>query len=243
MGIICPMTRSRYAPCHTCNESPEEIAVHTGFLSLFMQESKNAASASTEFLREALLDFLWIRSCWKSPWRCSPYRSLEDKPPAVSPDASMAALSLLNFKKLPTEMVHRIQMHSPESKLWDYPNIVQIARRSAVSIGASELVAVPVWRVLSWERGHQPVLSKQPCRLVRLTIDSHGIKSVERIALDSSDQCLGGGSNDRSDRLAYAIFDNHHMKATRSSRLPNSRQIFKATGAVLTHSPSMASRV
>jgi len=73
-----------------------------------------------------------------------------------------------------------------------------------------DLDTVPLHRLLSWERGHRPVVSEtlyhQP---VWLTMDCHGMKSVDR----PSSQNLCAGYKERYGDLAFAIIEDSETHA------------------------------
>ncbi|KAK4446919.1 hypothetical protein QBC34DRAFT_496513 [Podospora aff. communis PSN243] len=202
-NILCPY-RSR---CSTCGGAPEAICVHTGCFRLVMQH--------TQLAQQDLLDFMWVRAAWKAPWRDAPHLSLELSPPPAPPASPMSALGLSHFNKLPVELVQQIWQNSTASTLWGYARVLDIAHHANESAPSqATLVTVPFSRVVSWERGSQPVLSPTPRILAkaqgppqttRITIDSEGIRAIERFDYGALyDQ---RARRDRSDRLAFAFID------------------------------------
>ncbi len=84
---------------------------------------------------------------------------------------------------LPIEIVQQVQSYSTSSLLWRYNAVLDLVDQLSVA-SPDELVSIPLWDVLAWERGGSLVLATEPTRppIVRLTIDSRGINKVERLS-------------------------------------------------------------
>ena len=78
-----------------------------------------------------------------------------------------------------------VQGHSPSALFWRVASTLDLATRlSATPVG--DLISVTMCEIDGWERGCQPVSCKDGKRLpiIRMTIDSLGIKKVERLSKD-----------------------------------------------------------
>lgn len=101
-------------------------------------------------------------------------------------------------------MVHS---HSATSLIWRYCSALDITRRlsTAASYG---LHSVPLCRVLAWERGGLPIIDEASSQLpvVRVTIDSGGIRKVERMSEKPRYKAW------RTDSLAFAILEHGSLQ-------------------------------
>lgn len=95
-------------------------------------------------------------------------------------------------------MVHE---HSSTSLFWRYSAALDLAR--VLHAVPPNNLSVPLLKVKAWERGARPEVEEIPDRPhdVRLTIDSYGIRRIERLARGSWYQ------RRRTDHLAFVILE------------------------------------
>ncbi|KAK1834075.1 hypothetical protein QBC39DRAFT_344211 [Podospora conica] len=207
LGILCCSRDT----CRYCQEAPEAIYVHKHCLHLLLgmtpyEGPEPPPLAVMEILVERLLDFVYVSSAWRSPWRDTLYLCLDNNliPPALPSPARWLLLGLWRMTTLPNEIIYQIWRDSSRSLVWGYANVIDMAHRAPPT---DDLVTLSLSHVSSWERGHDPALSQEPSgtRMMRLTIDSDGIRSIE--SLDPEALHGSHASAERFDNLAFAVFD------------------------------------
>ncbi|KAK3348853.1 hypothetical protein B0T25DRAFT_569520 [Lasiosphaeria hispida] len=180
----------RYGYCATQN-----LVVHHDCAVIFLGECRLA-------LAEAL-DRLWTIGCFKNPWhRVDPVRIPSDEPmsrEAVAKVADIYALSQL--ASFPTELLIAIRHHAPSLLFWRCISALTLAAQ--LSIGAAQPARfVAATNIKKWERGgalelDEPaeisptaaggrssptsITSSSAQPVLRFTIDSQGIKTVEQL--------------------------------------------------------------
>lgn len=167
----------RWPGCKRCAASSEASTIHSSCLELFVRECK---------LRENL-GRLWLISAWRSPWRQALDLRLDVTNIVVPLQAFLDRLGLPEFRLLPPEIIQRIRNYSVDSLLWRHSSALDLAIQLSPTL-SEDLVSIPLCQVSTWERGGQPVLaaaSTQP-PIIRLTVDSHGIRKIERLQVNPS---------------------------------------------------------
>ena len=126
------------------------------------------------------MDSLWIATAWRSPWRQAPYLRLQE--PLIVPDFSaINRLGLSQMRTLPPEILQIIYQHSKTSPLWKYGAVTDLAR--SIISPPSSCVSLPLCEISAWTRGSVvETLHRDRSPILRLTIDSYGIKSIESLS-------------------------------------------------------------
>ncbi|KAH8654723.1 hypothetical protein BGZ61DRAFT_524174 [Ilyonectria robusta] len=151
------------------------------------------------------LDHLWIATAWRTPWRQAPNLRLEE--PAITLDLARADdLGIPRMRVLTPEILRMVHGYSATSLFWRYSGALDLVRRLSTS-SLDELLSVPLCTVSAWKRG-PPVLSKTVRQLpvFRLTIDSYGIREIERLPERPRFQRW------RTDSLAFVILEQSYLQ-------------------------------
>ncbi|KID82755.1 hypothetical protein MGU_09924 [Metarhizium guizhouense ARSEF 977] len=156
--------------CSRCATSAESSTVHSDCLDLVQQKC----------LLDRYLEQLWIITAWRVPWRHAPHFHLQESNVALD-FSELEDLGISRLRCLPREVLHIVYVYSATSLFWRYNSASELARR--LPILPSERRSVPLCAVVAWDRGGQLTTSNAINHLpvLRLTIDSWGIKKVERL--------------------------------------------------------------
>lgn len=172
-GVDFCIEGSRHGPCNATDES---VTVHLDCIRLFGK----TCSAQDKFRR------LWIAGTRMYPWRDT--QSLMLDPVLYAPTDMISSAAGFQRTLLP-EVAGLIGSHLQSNHiLLRFCKVIQLARYLSLA-EPGKAVTYPLCEVLSWSRGTSPILAKQGQiidRRMRLTIDSRGIKSIERVS-DSPD--------------------------------------------------------
>lgn len=127
---------------------------------------------------------------WRSPWRDSPILPLAPSSTIGVKEYIRRAAEvweLSGLKSLPMELNLLIYNQFPQSCL-RYVSLWSVARWWNTKCNRKPL-AIPVYEIEEWHRGTQPTMqagAKEPNELfIRLSIDSQGLRSVERVKPNS----------------------------------------------------------
>lgn len=149
------------------------------------------------------LDYLWVLTAWRTPWRQAPNHSLQET--AVEPDLTVFDdLGISSMRLLPTEIHRMIHEYSATSIVWRFNAASDVIRRLPVAL-SDDLVSMPLCAVSAWKRGGQPVpvttelAHKLP--VIRLTVDAWGIQEIERLSGNPQFRRW------RTDDLVFVIID------------------------------------
>lgn len=127
------------------------------------------------------LDHLFLVTAWRAPWRQAPDFGLEET--AVNLNWSVfddCGLSIMRL--LPREMIGIVHGYSAKSAIWRFNAASGLTQRLSTSL-SDRLFSIPLHAVSEWNRGGQPRTTEIAHQLpvIRLTIDSQGIREVERL--------------------------------------------------------------
>lgn len=146
---------------------------------------------------------------WRNPWRRAPNLHLYDDGPAIIPSVLEAAEKLaIPLRLLPTEITEIIHGYSSENDLfWRYSSARNLADELSYTVPTT-VEFLPLCDLLSWERGGLPVLTTASDCLpvVRLTIDSRGIKGAESLPKDTAEDHY------RSDNMRFVVQDRSQLQ-------------------------------
>ena len=181
--------------CIQCAVSPEAATTHTDCFELFTRS----------YMRLDAQDRLWRATAWRKPWRDVPAMVLhEDAHVSTESVATVAnEYGLSQLLGMPPEIRQIIRSHSEPALFWRLTAALDLAAQLHAT-PTSDLTSVPLRDVSGWERGCLPSLSKDshPLQIIRITIDSRGIKKLERLPAGEPRY-----SNRRFDTMAFVIMD------------------------------------
>jgi hypothetical protein len=127
---------------------------------------------------EKALDLLWIATAWQHPWRGAPDLRLYKKTNIalkLLPKAEKHCIPELSLLRL--ELIQVIQKYSER-----YILALDLFYWLSTAL-SNELVSVPLCHISGWQRGDRPTVAVASAgRIVRLTIDYHGIRKIERLS-------------------------------------------------------------
>ena len=162
----------RYSFCNRCTVAPDSATIHADCFNLFRQRS----------LAEDGLVRLWISSAWRQPWtavttlRLSPRTDIAR---GIRLAAEVCDIPKLN--SLPLELAEMIHTFSQSSTIWRYAAVLELVDTLSAA-DVHELVSIPLRKISAWSRSTSPtILSNVSKPLIRLTMDSWGLKSIERL--------------------------------------------------------------
>ncbi|KAI1873757.1 uncharacterized protein JN550_003026 [Neoarthrinium moseri] len=180
--------------CWRCPLSSEVIAIHSDCFRIFSQEVK----------ADDALERLWVAAVSRSSWRMAPSLRLEqDTNVDVDLVYEKAAIQgVPRLRLLSPELVQMVRDHSKPATFWRYISVLSFSRElAAASSDRSLPTSIPLQNFAAWARGREAVLLEPPGEppVIRLTIDAHGIKEVERLPRRRSYHPW------RSDKMVYMI--------------------------------------
>ncbi|KAK4230502.1 hypothetical protein QBC38DRAFT_496493 [Podospora fimiseda] len=165
-------------PCGKCDEFSEPLTVHHDCHCLFKQECRGD---------DAAMDYMWLNE-----------RAAQLP---VTYLAHWKTLGIPEMQRLPTEIIKMIRDYSSGNLFWRYNSVVTFAHQPRPP-GDFPSCVVELGKVMSWERNQQPVLTDAEIwpSIVRITMDSRGLKRLERF------QEMPPHQYGRSDSEAYSVF-------------------------------------
>ncbi|KAM5355274.1 hypothetical protein ACJ41O_001920 [Fusarium nematophilum] len=145
--------------------------MHAESFQLFLRECK----------RRDAWDRLWTAAAWQDPWRRDQPLHLQPNDIVVPSSAVAQALGIPKLALLTPEIVQIVRSYSADSLLWRFCIASRVARLASGEPSQSP-VTIPLRDISSWERGNEPKLAGTSPQgpIVRLTLDTLGIKKVER---------------------------------------------------------------
>ncbi|MBE3041144.1 hypothetical protein IMZ48_00865 [Candidatus Bathyarchaeota archaeon] len=185
--------------CIQCAVSPEAATTHIECFELFTRT----------YMQIDARDRLWRAAAWRKPWREVPTMVLrEDEHVTAESVATVAKeYGLPQLPGLPVEIRQIIRSHSESALFWRLTAALDLAAQFHAT-PTSDHTSVPLRDVTGWERGCLPSLSKDShhLRIIRITIDSCGIKKLERLPAGEPRY-----SNRRFDTKVFVIMDEGHF--------------------------------
>ena len=151
------------------------------------------------------LDRLWRVVAWRKPWRGAPALVLPEG--SIIGSGALAEVAerygLAGLGRMPPEIIQLIQDDSASALFWRLIAPLDLASRFK-ALPVDYFVSLPLHELAGWERGSLPLESKDLGHLpiVRLTIDSRGIRKVERLPAGEPKF-----SSERFDNTAFIIRD------------------------------------
>lgn len=184
----------RLSYCHETEKSPESVTLHHDCFEILGQAYEGADK----------LDRLWTFALWRKPWRQASRIFLPQRPDICSRGLRTVAkkLGLPFLEMFPVEIACIVCEYSEAAPFWRLASALDLAGEFSATEVAGNTTSHALRRVASWERGREPVLCREQRRLpiIRLTIDTFGIKRIERLPDDEPPY-----SRTRFDELAFVI--------------------------------------
>lgn len=180
--------------CFACRrEAEESITVHNDCFQLFEQKCIVERDETGAEQRERQYRRLWVAGTRRYAWREMPPLKFPSSTTLEMPPTDIVS-KICGFRKnfLP-EVTRIIQSHSKKHILWRLCSVLHLVRELD-SVETDETVVYPLPQVLSWSRGSLVQLVDDPNtagHFIRLTIDSRGIKSIERISETPANNTAG----------------------------------------------------
>ncbi|KAF4447697.1 hypothetical protein F53441_8792 [Fusarium austroafricanum] len=165
-----------WAPnCYRCADAPEAVGIHSDCLGVFQEHCKV----------DKALDRLWTTVGQRNLWKGAPTLQLDREMgleiDIVREKGDIYGVRLL--KLLPAELIHMIREYSESATFWRYILVLSLARELShlQSDVVSPITSMPLCNVLAWTRGDSAALLSRDCPpFLRLTLDSRGIRKIER---------------------------------------------------------------
>lgn len=175
--------------CLHCAGCPEAATIHHDCFRAFLQRCM--AKTPAALVPREVFDRLWRFAAWRAPWKQAPPLILrEDDLNIFEGDAfgiSASEYGMPALSRIPPELVQMIRRHSEEALLWRIVAAMALADRFG-SMSSSSRISLPVSGVISWHRGGKLLTTTEgtipALPIIRLAIDSHGIRSFERLSED-----------------------------------------------------------
>lgn len=190
------MLLCRKPRCSICAASPEISVTHSDCYNLLTQ----SCDVSNH------LDYLWILTAWRAPWRQAPYFHLRDAITKTG-ESVFEALNMSSMRKLPAEILNMIRDYSASSMIWRFQTVSGLAERFPTTT-TDHLLSLPLQTVSAWKRGGQVMTAERADMLpvMRLTIDSWGIREIERL-VESPEF-----GRRRTDGLVFVLLSHQSLK-------------------------------
>lgn len=199
----------RRPDCVQCLKCPEVATIHHDCFKVFLQRYMTAKSTMKMTATTVdPMDSLWRFAAWRVPWKHAPPLLLAEDSPRVSQQHTLEVVSsrysMPQLSKIPPELVLMIKKHSEEALLWRITAAMDLADR-IIDTPLATLLRVPVSEITSWHRGGALILAQDDAAssvpILRLAIDSRGIRSVERFSEDQLPTFCPNAAN----RTAYVV--------------------------------------
>ncbi|KAI0426626.1 hypothetical protein F5Y09DRAFT_334008 [Xylaria sp. FL1042] len=161
--------------CRICARAkgPEWIAIHTDCYHLYR--------SCAELSESKAHDLLFMIASWRNPWTGA-------EPMYLDPGINQAELikvsekfQLPHLQKLPMELLDMIRKEQPHVAFWRFQFVISLS--PSIKLPQSPLQKKPLGEIFTWKRGESPKPgpSTPLPPLVRLTINVHGIQSIQRL--------------------------------------------------------------
>ncbi|OTB14314.1 hypothetical protein K445DRAFT_23719 [Daldinia sp. EC12] len=167
--------------CKACHGSPESATTHEDCFLLFKQRYE------AEDMFQRMLQRLWILVAWRIPWRRGPISAIDEENISIPDISAIGGYAFPMLRRLPPEIVQLIREYSPDSLLWRFGLALGLFQQLSTP-ASGDLVSMPLSDCLLWERDSllAPTSCSASCsspkpQFIRLTIDSFGIKRIERL--------------------------------------------------------------
>lgn len=176
----------RRPDCLQCVGCPEAATIHHDCFETFVRRCR--AKTQAESMPREVLDRLWRFAAWRAPWKQAPPLLLSEGDLNISEGDVLKVVSsecgMPELSRVPPELVQMIRRHSGEALMWRIVAAMALADR-LLNMSSSPRISLPVSDIISWNRGGTLLTTAEGANLtlpiIRLAIDSHGIRSIERL--------------------------------------------------------------
>lgn len=202
----------KHPNCRCCQEAEESATIHTHCLNLvkelFTAYNEGTNTQGDKNDDEELYKRLWLAATRRYPWRkAAPLKLLSSASGGWASWDFMKKISdICGYKtvllpELSTLIIGRLP-HRHFRLLESFCSVSQLAEELH-KVEADKATIYPLYAVLSWTRGKLPQLVQHEQLAdspMRLTIDSRGIKTIERIS-----ESLESPATEDSKILAHSL--------------------------------------
>ncbi|KAF5557846.1 hypothetical protein FMEXI_584 [Fusarium mexicanum] len=179
-----------------CFRSQDSVTLHTSCYQLFFRH----------YTQDNPLNAVWIATEWRHPWRHDlnakiGFKLEDNSIVSVSPSVA-ESLGMPQLALLPLTIVQDIKSMSPDSEVWAYLAVKDLAETFSSATGQDDPLSCMLDKVESWTRGESaPVMSDGTAGDwgIRITTDRRGIRKIERIS------GIPPYTDWRSESLAFAL--------------------------------------
>ncbi|KAF4956568.1 hypothetical protein FGADI_3720 [Fusarium gaditjirri] len=204
--------------CGLCSEiifADEWTVACETLLHFLPQFCPSNVGVTQSYHQDDAMDPIWVASAWKFPWR---HRPLRRKPRLDLTDMTLVpigrpvaeAIGIPGLVSLPQEVLQMVRSYIPNNDFWLYSLIQNTAKEMSLSFQnpvepEQDATRFSLATAKAWKRGVQgmnPALdeSEPGPFIVRLTVDSLGLKEVQRL------QDWPEYNHVRSNTCAYVFF-------------------------------------
>lgn len=163
--------------------------MHVDCFNLFVQESK----ASDKIHR------LWEAEAWRHPWNGAVPLDLPYNVNISNAIRLATEKCVPHLQKLSAELAQLVWNYAQPNTLWRYSSVLDLVDALSTA-NSSEFISMPLHEIYSWFRGGSPVARKNHGNyIVRLTIDSQGLRQIETLSARPQSTGL------RSDTTVYVV--------------------------------------
>lgn len=170
----------RHLHCKRCSKAKETATIHTDCFKLYIARTKDRLDR----LRQ-----LWTLSLARYPWPESPALLLPSVPSVevMNRANSSAGKTFDSLIRLPQDIITMIWGYLSEND-WLRLSYVLETIDFLEHTNQHKALSVPLHHVHSWHRGKEPVIKTTlPRSSIEMTIDSKGIKSIQRSRCSASE--------------------------------------------------------
>lgn len=164
----------RRSTCKACADSPQSAIVHQECLFVFVQRSLLKISQAFDHIRTIAL--------FRKPWEKKPYllhpRFYERA--NIRPSKQVAAeFDVALLFKFPSEVLKLIKDMSPHALIWRSMSAIAVADQILPTQSAQFFSLISIRK---WTRGSErPEFAHDQHSVVKITIDSRGIRAIEQL--------------------------------------------------------------
>lgn len=181
--------------CPQCAASPEAATMHIECFELFARTYTHIDA----------LERLWRATAWRKPWRDAPPVILAERTGVTSTAIATVAqkYDLLKLSRMPLEIRGMVRDYSGSALFWRLVAALDLAAQFE-ALPTKDFDYIPLCNVAGWERGRLPTQSTDLHHLpiIRLTIDSQGIRKLERLSASELRY-----SSRRFDNMVFVVKD------------------------------------
>lgn len=182
MGRCRSVFYCKVPTCRLCPASGETATLHTDCFNLFMKRSTGTTRDK--------LSRLWVASVATRPWRKCPPLHLPFKNSPKQICETLQIWDIPTIERLPVELQHLIFYYTASHISWRYAVVLEQVDNLSRMERESSTISLRLSDIRSWFRGSSPLVESEcdpEASLVRVTIDSSGIKEIIRVSTSEAE--------------------------------------------------------